>query len=608
MTDRSDASFGRASTVPSGEHRTPADVAPRLPRTVVASAPAPEADFELQGTIGAGGMGQVLAARQVALDRPVAAKFLKDPQADPGPLLREALVTGRLEHPNVIPVHVLATTELGAPFFAMKRVEGTPWSQALEASHALVEHLETLVRVCDAVAFAHDRGVLHRDIKPDNVMVGRFGEVYLVDWGLAVALQPNDPLLPPASDCDFAGTPAYMAPEMAMQGPRALDVRSDVFLLGATLFHVLAGRPPNLAETPEACLARALAAPTPEFDRSVPSELAAICRKAMERDRAARFASALEFKQAVTAYLRHREAHALYEHAAQRLIELEKVAGSTASVMTSVDGLQAHALFAECRAGFEQVRRLWPDFTPAREGLRQALMLMVRYELERKEPRAARILLSQLKKPPPELVTAVENEEEQQFRREARLYELERNARDQEIDLALVEKRQFSLGFAGLTLVGGLLTQVLIDRGLFTPTTKLGVLVFGVPLVSSALFSMLLDRSRQQNSAQRRIRNALWVSAGSSLSLWVLAWYLGLEVRTALTIYLAVVAGNWLVAMALFQRLGGIVGASVGVGAVLSALVPRYAFAIAGVTASLGFFGMRWALGRTGRARLTPPS
>jgi serine/threonine-protein kinase len=505
-------------------------------------------------------------------------------------------------------VHVLATNELGAPFFTMKRVEGTPWSEALAERRPLVEHLEILVRVCDAVAFAHSRGVLHRDIKPDNVMVGRFGEVYLVDWGLAVSVRENDPVLPPASDCDFAGTPAYMAPEMATAGRRSLDVRSDVFLLGATLAHVLTVRPPNLAPTPEECLARAEAGAPLEFDRSVPSELAAICRKAMARDRAARFASALEFKEAVTGYLRHREAYALYEHARDRLVALERVATTTGNVMASVDGLQAHALFAECRAGFEQVLRLWPEFTSAQEGLRRALVLMVRYELDRREPRAARILLAQLAAPPAELLASVEHEEAEQFRREARLYELERNARDQEIDLALVEKRQFSLAFACLTLVGGLLTQALTELGVFVPTTKLGVIIFGVPLVSSALFSMLLERRRQQNSAQRRIQSALWVSAWSSLSLWVLAWFLGLEVRTAFTIYLAVVAGNWLVAMALFQRLSGIVGASVAVGALLSALLPRFAFAVAGVAAGVGFFMMRWALGRTGRDRLTRAS
>lgn len=607
MKERFDNSLAAATTIPSGENRMPEEAAPRLPRAVVASAPAPGADFELEGTIGVGGMGQVLAARQVALDRTVAAKFLKDPRGDPGPLLREALVTGRLEHPNIIPVHVLATTELGAPFFTMKRVEGTPWSHALEAKRPLVEHLETLVRVCDAVAFAHDRGVIHRDIKPDNVMVGRFGEVYLVDWGLAVSLKDDDRVLPPASDCDFAGTPAYMAPEMAAAGRRELDVRSDVFLLGATLHHVLSGRPPNLSATPEECLAKAAEAAPPHFDRSVPAELAAICRRAMAKDRRERFASALEFKEAVTAYLRHREAFTLYEHALERLVQLEHVASSSGNVMASVDGLRPHALFADCRSGFEQVSRLWPEFAQARDSLQHAMTIMVRYELARREPRAARILLSQLAKPPADLVTAVEEEEQRQFRREARLFELERNARDQEADLALAEKRQFSIAFGCLTALGGLVAQLLSDSGLFVFTTRLGIVVFGLPLVTSELFSLLLKRARQQNSAQRRLQNALRVSAWSSVGLWALATFLELEVRTALTLYLALVGANWLVSMVLFQRRGGIVGGAVAAGAVVSALFPRFAFLISGLASGLGFFALAWSL-RRGVDRVTPPS
>ncbi|MBL8917696.1 MAG: serine/threonine protein kinase [Myxococcaceae bacterium] len=608
MKERFDSSLAGATTVPSGESPVPVDVTPRLPRAVVGSAPAPAADYELEGTIGVGGMGQVLAARQVALDRPVAAKFLKDPRGDPAPLLREALVTGRLEHPNIIPVHVLATTELGAPFFTMKRVEGTPWSHAIEAGRPLVEHLETLVRVCDAVAFSHDRGVLHRDIKPDNVMLGRFGEVYLVDWGLAVSLRADDPVLPSARACDFAGTPAYMAPEMAAAGYRELDERCDVFLLGATLFHVLSGRPPNLASSPEECLALATAAAPPKFERSVPAELAAICRKAMAREPAARFPSVLEFKAAVTDWLRHREAWALYEHARDRLVQLEHAVGTGGNVMASVDGLQAHVVFADCRASFEQVRRLRPSFTPAHDGLQRALTLMVRYELARHEPRAARILLSQLTSPSSELVTAVEAEEQRQFRREARLFELERNARDQEADLALVEKRQFSIAFGVLTGLGGLLSQLLIDSGVFVPTTGLGIVVFGLPLVTSELFSLLLKRARQQNSAQRRMQNALRVSAWSSVGLWALATALGVELRTTLTLYLVLVAANWLVSMVLFQRRGGIVGGAVAVGAVLSTAAPRFAFAIAGLASAAGFFTLAWSLRRPNEPDVTPPS
>jgi serine/threonine-protein kinase len=229
----------------------------------------------------------------------------------------------------------------------MKRVEGRPWSELLTSPRLLVDHLETLVRVCDAVAFAHARGVLHRDIKPDNVMVGSFGEVYLVDWGLAVSLVP-DAVLPLAADAGLAGTPAYMAPEMAAGDGRSLSERTDVYLLGATLYEILTGRLPHRGTNSEAVLAAALASPPPEFERPVPEELAAICTKAMAKRPDDRHQGAQAFKQAITEYLRHREAYLLFEQAQRGLKQLEGALG--AGLLASQSGLQVHTVFAECRA------------------------------------------------------------------------------------------------------------------------------------------------------------------------------------------------------------------------------------------------------------------
>ncbi len=298
-----------ATTLTSGPHALPGfpEGLSALPVATVAVAPAPHADFELGDVIGAGGMGQVISARQTALDRTVAAKFLRGKAGDAGALVREAIITGRLEHPNIVPVHVLAVTSAGAPFFTMKRIEGTPWSTALAAGQPLLEALEVLGRVCDAVAFAHARDVLHRDVKPSNVMVGNFGEVYLVDWGLAVSLTP-DTVLPLASTSSFAGTPAYLAPEMAAGDGPALCPQTDVYLLGATLYEVLTGRPPHQGAGPGDAVSVALEGKVPVFEASVPPRLAAICRKAMAKLPAERHASAQAFKEAITGYLRHREA------------------------------------------------------------------------------------------------------------------------------------------------------------------------------------------------------------------------------------------------------------------------------------------------------------
>ncbi len=573
-----------------------------LPVVRVENEPAPAADFQLGETIGVGGMGQVMSARQTALDRPVAAKFLRDPQGDPTPLLREAIVTGRLEHPNIVPVHLLATTATGAPFFAMKRVEGTPWSEALEAGRTVVEDLEVLLRVCDAVAFAHDRGVLHRDIKPANVLIGRFGEVYLVDWGLAVSLA-EDQVLPLASTATFAGTPAYMAPEMAADEPSKLGVTTDVYLLGATLYEILEGKPPLLG-LQQAQPAHPRADDPPQYSRPVPPELGSICQRAMARLPQARFQSVLDFKKAITRFLQHREALELFDQARQRLAQLERAVTIDTSLTVSLLGLEAHSLFTECRFAFEQVRRLWPDFEGAERGIQRALDLMARHELARDDPRAARILLSQMNEKPADLVAAVEGAEARQRNRSARLNELERDAHEREIDLAVTEKRRFAVAFGLVVGIGSLGAQVATTAGLFVPTITDALIVFSLPVISSELYAFLVGRSAH-NRAQRQIGNGLRVSAWSTIALWALAWWLEIPLHSALSLYLVMVAANWLMAWALFQRQAVLVGASIGIAAILTGLFPRWAFAISGVGSTIGFSLLAWVM----RERpVTPPS
>lgn len=154
---------------------------------------------ELGPALAAGGVGVVHLATQAALRREVAAKVLRADRRGAesvAALLREAWITGYLEHPNIVPVHLLTTGEQG-PVMVMKRIEGTAWSSLLDDPGALAElhrgdafewHLRVLITVCHAVHFAHSRGIVHLDLKPCNVMIGRYGEVYLVDWGVAASL------------------------------------------------------------------------------------------------------------------------------------------------------------------------------------------------------------------------------------------------------------------------------------------------------------------------------------------------------------------------------------------------------------------------------------
>src|SRR5208283_4607966 len=223
--------------------------------------------YRLMGQVARGGMGVVYAAEDEKLQRRVALKVLEVPGADgelASRLMREARVLARLEHPGIVPVHDVGTLADGRVFYTMKFVEGQRLDEYLKTVESIPDRLRIFLRVCDPVAFAHARGVLHRDIKPANIMVGSFGEVLVMDWGLAKivvqagggALQDADATLfesPQAISADndttqasvitghgtVLGTPGYMSPEQARGEVGSLDGRSDIFSLGALLRFML---------------------------------------------------------------------------------------------------------------------------------------------------------------------------------------------------------------------------------------------------------------------------------------------------------------------------------------------------------------------------------
>src|SRR5712691_10140429 len=194
--------------------------------------------YELLSELGRGGMGVVYLARDTVLDREVALKIVDCvPDADgthgraPRALATEARILARLEHPGIVPVHDFGELPDGRLFYAMKRVRGDRLDRWLAAGRDLAERLAVFVRVCEAVAFAHAHHVVHCDLKPENVMVGEFGEVLVLDWGIAQTPDCG----PRTADCGpIAGTPHYMAPEQA-RGDAGADHRVDVHALGVML-------------------------------------------------------------------------------------------------------------------------------------------------------------------------------------------------------------------------------------------------------------------------------------------------------------------------------------------------------------------------------------
>ncbi len=257
-------------------------------RSASTAPPSSAERYRIGERIGRGGMGEILAARDERLGREVAIKRLR--AAEPTALqttrfLHEARIQGRLDHPAIAPVHDLGFDERGRPYFAMKKLAGTTLSAILKAREAPRRRLlRAFVDVSLAVEFAHVRGVIHRDLKPDNVMLGDFGEVYVLDWGVAKVASESESFDDLATDGletiagAVIGTPAFMSPEQARDSAD-VDERTDVFALGKVLAAILA------------------------VEGDPPPELVALAALATARDRDQRVASARELGDEVQRYL-----------------------------------------------------------------------------------------------------------------------------------------------------------------------------------------------------------------------------------------------------------------------------------------------------------------
>jgi len=316
-------------------------------------------EYELMKVLGEGGMGIVWDARQRSVERNVAIKMIKPTIAAKAKqtekFVAEAIVTGDLEHPNIVPIHELGQDQHGNYFYAMKHVQGTPWNKVIRVME-LHENLDTLLRTCDAIAFAHARGIVHRDLKPENIMLGDFGEVLVMDWGLALPTEEFSKRDRISRAHGMGGTPAYMAPEMATGPISRVSYTSDVYLLGAILFEIVTGHPPHRGKTTQQCLAAAMRNMITPVDDN--SELVEIALKAMDTDCAKRHQTVKQFQSAIRNYLAHEKSLEISRRATREL-EQARVTGDYTS-------------FARSVFGYEEAIALWIDNDDASEGLRRA--------------------------------------------------------------------------------------------------------------------------------------------------------------------------------------------------------------------------------------------
>ena len=272
--------------------------------------------------LGRGAMGRIHPATDRNLLRHVALKRL-DRELAKVPMYRdgfiaEAQMTGQLEHPNIVPVHELAVSDEGVPYFTMKLVQGInfdAWlrdpAHALGSTARLEEGLEIFLKVCDAVAYAHHRGVIHRDLKPENIMVGGFGQVYLMDWGLSrlTKTRPASGARAQMEAKGAVGTPTFMAPEQARGNPADMDERSDVFGLGAILYEIVSGKMPYGPSLnadyilAQASLGKVIPIDDATLGLGVSKRIRSIVQKAVAASPDDRYQSVIELQKDVRAFL-----------------------------------------------------------------------------------------------------------------------------------------------------------------------------------------------------------------------------------------------------------------------------------------------------------------
>lgn len=401
--------------------------------------------------IAEGGFSEIWEALQVDLRRIVAIKRLKVRKDSSGNLQpvsprhvvmfeQEALVAAHLEHPNILPVYALHRDADGLPVLVMKRVRGEPWSdviardfESLPPTAFLRKHIPILAAVARAVAYAHAEGIVHRDLKPGQVMIGPFGEVLLMDWGLAMAYprRINDPTAPEwLQDPDAlvnrplnpAGTPSYMAPEQTESTIHRLGPWTDVYLLGGVLYRLLTGTPPHCGRDGSDSFKLAQAGVVEEIElvapnRESPPELVELAMKALEPDIARRLPSAEDFLRALEEYLagasKQRESVLLASQACGRLKE---------------PGIGYETL-AEILTALERALVLWPDNKDAHLARLLALEKYARLAIENRDLKLARLQAERL--PSSEIRTSLLEH----------IADLEEKERQRELELAQAHER-----------------------------------------------------------------------------------------------------------------------------------------------------------------------
>jgi len=553
------------STGTIGRTRTGSLHSAHPPEQVASAAIAGAAEnlVKLGDVLGAGGMGLVRQGTQVGLRREVAVKQpLPSSTGAPNPsvvnaLLREAWIGSNLEHPNIVPIHALARSGED-PLIVMKRVGGTSWSSLLHEDEGLVAngdqpkatlstserlrvHFQILQRVCRAVHFAHSKGIVHLDLKPSNVMIGHYGEVYLLDWGLAATFRDDAPeWMPRTTDIQMVvGTPAYLSPEQAEADGDVVGVATDVYLLGAIAHRIATGKAPHANPSLLGSLLSAFDSSPPSYDDGeLPEELLTILRKAMAKEPKDRYPSADDLREALAEFIEHRASADLTTEALERLrmIRAQDDVDSLQSGIHIADLVERRRMETECRFGLVEALRIWPGNTPAREGLDALARMVIEDALEAADWRRALVALDWLSEPDEALALRIRELREQGQQEKDELNQLRelRDTEDYTANLTIRAAMAFVVG------TGWCFWNLMLGYFHRSYTLRLSheVLLLNVALtiVTFTLVVGLVRRSLLKTQIDRRVTFSLGMMFVGTGTLWVLAAVVGLNPVKALAL------------------------------------------------------------------------
>lgn len=533
-----------------------------LPRHSI-SPMSPSLDFEILSTLGRGGMGVVHLARQQALRRDVAIKQINPEQLTSFAvtnLLREAYITGRLEHPNIVPVYLLGVDEESRPLFVMKRIEGVSWHDALRDEDLLPRayrqhdsihesHFEIFEQVCLAMHYAHSKGILHRDLKPENVMLGEFGEVYVVDWGIAVSLREEEDggVMPLARDANqVVGTPMYMAPEQAAAEGARFGPHTDVYGLGAILHQIITGRTRHEGKSLNAVLLHAYQSSPFMYGEDVPEELATICNRACARAPEDRYASAEALREAVANYRKQRQAEELLRASRQKLDKLSAITSEVVALRDKVDPeriVEAHSIVGACRFALERAHHIKPTDERIQAQHHELLNTLLLLEVANKNLTAARVIERELGDAiSPHSRARLQQLEKTLKEEQERFATLEELERDVDPNVSRKRKAVFALLLGVVWSLSSLMGRsVLGSAALMGDAVYIRAIIYKLVVNGVAILLWLLARHFiDMTLINRRILNVVPLIVVFGVSTPLISWLNGFTLRQSTIIELMI--------------------------------------------------------------------